>query len=117
MALQQIPVTSQPNQTMQTTITINDRNVILGLNLQFNEMAGYWVMTIIDPTTTPPTTLVDSIPLFAAGVYPSANLLQQFQHLNIGEWYVVNIGDNPSDMPDSSNLGTEYILVVRDNHG
>lgn len=110
--LQTIPVTSSPNQTLQTTISINNKNITLGLALRFNTSSNYWVMTISNPATN--KILLDSIPLFA-GVYPSGNLLQQFEYLAIGEWYVINTSNIPSDIPTSSNLGTDYIMLVGDN--
>jgi methyl coenzyme M reductase beta subunit len=110
--LQTIPVTSSPNQTLQTTLNINNKNITIGLTLRFNEMANYWVMTISNPSTN--AIILDSIPLFS-GIYPAGNLLQQFQYLAIGEWYVINVSGIPSDKPTSSNLGTDYILVVGDN--
>lgn len=109
---QTIPITSSSNQVFQTTLTINSKNVTFNITIRYNEIAGYWVLTIGDSSTN--TVLVDSIPLFAS-LYPAGNLLGQFEYLQIGEWYIVNISNIPSDIPTSSNLGVDYVLVVGDN--
>jgi hypothetical protein len=110
--LQTIPLTNSPNQNLQTTVNINNTNVTFNLTVRFNEIANYWVLTIGNPSTN--TIIVDSIPLFAS-IYPAGNLLAQFEYLGIGEWYIINVSNLPSDMPTSSNLGIDYTLVVGDN--
>lgn len=110
--LQEIPVSNKQNQSFQTTVAINNANVTLGVVLRFNEVAGYWSMTLSNPTTN--TVILDSIPLFA-DIYPAGNLLGQYEYLNIGEWYLVNVSGTTVDIPNSTNLGTSYILLVGDN--
>jgi hypothetical protein len=110
--LQTIPLTSSPNQSLQTTVTINNTNVTFNLTVRFNEIANYWVLTIANASTN--NIMVDSIPLFAS-LFPSGNLLAQFEYLQIGEWYLVNVSNLASDMPSNSNLGIDYVLVVGDN--
>lgn len=110
--MQQIPISSLQNQSFQTTVVVNGNNVTLGIVLRFNEVAGYWVMTISNPTTN--TVILDSIPLFA-DIYPAGNLLGQYEYLEIGEWYLVNVSGTTIDIPNSSNLGTDYLLLVGDN--
>ena len=108
---QTIPLTNAVNQTLQTNLTINGTNMIFNLTVMYNEISGYWVMTIADSTNT---ILVDSIPLLA-NIYPAGNLLGQFEYLQIGEWYIINVSNIPSDIPTYSNLGIDYILTVGDN--
>lgn len=111
MAIQVIPLTTDPNQTFQTTVSVDNQNITLSLTIRYNEMAGYWVMTITDPTTN--IILLDSIPLIT-GSYPAANVLGQYAYLGIGSAYVVKAGAVNMDYPDDTNLGTDFLLVWSD---
>ncbi len=110
--LQQIPVTSMQNQSFQTTIVVNGQNVTLGIVLRFNEVAGYWVMTLSNPANN--TLILDSIPLFA-DIYPAGNILGQYEYLGIGEWFLINVSGTTVDLPNINNLGTAYLLLVGNN--
>lgn len=109
---QNIPLVGSINQKFQVTLTINNENMLFNITVIYNEIAGYWVLTIGNAATN--TVLVDSVPLFA-NVYPAGDLLGQFGYLEIGKWYIVNISNIQSDIPTYENLGTDYILVVGDN--
>jgi hypothetical protein len=109
--LQQLPVTNLNNQSFQITLSINNQNITLAIALTYNYMAGNWEMTLTNPTSN--TLILDSIPLFP-GIYPAANILGQYQYLEIGQWYVLNVTGTTTPLNDQ-NLGTDYLLVVSDN--
>lgn len=107
-----IPVTSQPNQSMRINIPIDGVNKTLILNFSYNEIAKYWTMEIIDDITN--KQLVSSIPLIT-GVYPSANLLEQYSYLNIGSACLIKINpDNNDESANDENLNTDFALVWGD---
>jgi hypothetical protein len=110
MADQVIPVTSDANQSFPVTLSVDGGNITLQLAFRYNEVAGYWVMTIWDAQGN---LLLDSIPLVTGG-YPAANLLCQNAYLAIGSAYVINVGNDPGDHPNASNLGSSYILIWGD---
>jgi hypothetical protein len=112
MADQIVPVSSFPNQQFQVTLEVNGQVLRLNLTIRFNEMAGYWVLTIADTLNN---ILVDSIPMLT-GTWPAANLLKQYQYLQIGSIYIVNNTNNPTtDYPNSTNLGSDFIMIWGDN--
>ena len=106
-----IPLTSTPNQTVNVTVSVNGQNSPLQIGLRFNEYAGYWVMSITNRNTQ--TMLIDSLPLIS-GDYPAGNLLGQYDYLGIGSAAIINAGNAPMDYPDSTNLGTDFLLVWGD---
>jgi hypothetical protein len=111
MSAQVVPLTSDPNQTLRTTVTVDGTARNLQLKISYNESASYWVMDVTDPATG--TILLSGIPLIT-GEYPSANVLGQYGYLGIGSAYVVPVGSVAMDWPDAGNLGTEFVLVWGD---
>jgi hypothetical protein len=57
--------------------------------------------------------LVDSLPIIT-GIFPAANLLEQYQYLRIGSAVVVPVGSPATVEPDNTNLGSEFALVWGD---
>lgn len=111
MSDQIIPLTSSPNQTIETTLNVDGGTITLRLTFRFNEMAGYWIMTVQD---TAGNMLVDSIPLIT-GEWPAANLLGQHSYLKIGSAYIINTGANTGiEYPDANTLGTQFQLLWSD---
>lgn len=103
-----IPLTTSPNQSMTITIPINNKNVTLSLGIRYNIMGNYWYLSV---KNTAGTILIDSLPI-VSGEYPAANILEQYEYLNIGKAYVLNISNiKIMDSPDDTNLGTDFILV------
>jgi hypothetical protein len=120
MNLQTIPITSDPDQIFQVTLAVNGGSLTLELEIKFNSIAGYWVMTITDPDTD--TVLLDSIPLntsitIADGVNTAMNLLGQYAYMNLGSVYLVNVSGIDMDYPDNTNLGKDFELIWTDNPG
>ncbi len=109
----EIPLDSSPDQRLRVTVPIDGKNVTLGLRLRYNTVAGCWMMTVYDKDGT---LLIDSLPL-VTGEYPAADLLAQHRHLGLGSAVVVNVGaapSFPSDVPDSGNLGSGFVLIWGD---
>jgi hypothetical protein len=132
--LQQVVISNSPNQSFTAALTVDGQALSLNLKIRYDEMAGYWVMTISDVNNN---LLVDSVPMIC-GAYPAANLLQQQRYLAIGSAYIVNVSNtNESsvttglgygqggygqggygggiglggvDYPDNTNLGTDFQL-------
>lgn len=107
----QVPVDSSPNQEFDTTLEIDGSSINLRFKLRYNDMAGYWVMTISDPATG--AILLDSIPMIT-GADPYINLLGQFRHLELGSAFLYKAGNTALDYPDSGNLGTDFLLIWSD---
>lgn len=111
MSYQILPLTSDPNQTFQSMLSVDGNNIKLGFRVSFNEIAGYWVMQINDTKTN--TILLDSIPLLP-GNPPNGNLLEQFSYLGIGSAYLVNASNTPVEYPTENNLETDFQLIWGD---
>lgn len=106
MANQVIPLSSAPNQTFTTQLIVDGSPLTLGIELDFNEMAGYWEMAISDSAGN---LLIDNVPLIT-GWYPAANLLGQYGYLQIGSAYLLNTGNASVDYPGESNLALFSLL-------
>ena len=108
-----IPLTNEPNQNFRSTIPVNGQNMSFDFTFRYNSEAHYWIMSVSDAISG--QMFVSDIPLIA-GVYPSANLLEQHEHLRIGAAVVVKTNpDNPDDAPNADNLGTDFVLVWGEN--
>lgn len=107
MGYMQIPVTSSPYQTFICTIPVDNRNLTLKIQISYNTAWNYWVMTLADPTTG--KIILDNIPLITG-----ADIFGQYKYLNLGSAVIVNVGNNLMDIPDSTNLGTDFILIWGD---
>jgi hypothetical protein len=108
-----IPLDNSPNQNFQVTVNVDGNLITLAIELRYNSMAGYWVMTISD---TLGNIVLDSIPLIT-GVWPAANLLRQYQYLGIGSAYILNAsGPIPGlDYPNNTDLGSDFVLLWGDS--
>jgi hypothetical protein len=111
MSVQLIPLNATPNQTFQSTLSVDSKNITLEFNLRYNEIAGYWVMKLTETVNN--TVLVDSIPLIPGG-YPADNILDQYSYLGIGSAFIVKSSSVSADYPDDNNLGTDFLLIWGD---
>lgn len=112
MSAQVIPLTTQPGQSFQISLDVNDATLTLILTFIYNEMANYWVMSVEDINGN---TLVANVPL-VTGSWPAANILDAYQYLNIGSAYVINVSNAATnDYPNATSLGTDFVLVWGDN--
>ena len=111
MSQQVLPVSNAPNQTFTATLQVDGAPLTLQIELHYNEIAAYWVMTISDQNGN---LLVDSLPL-VTGNDPACNLLRQFSFLEIGSIYVINqTGSTTPNYPDNTNLGTGFQIIWGD---
>jgi hypothetical protein len=109
---QVIPLTNDPIQTLVVSLTVNGQRLTLTLTLRFNEVVRYWVMNVADANGN---TYITNIPL-VTGVWPSANILGQYQYLLIGSAYVLDISnDDVSDYPNAHDLNKSFALLWGDN--
>ena len=108
---QVIPITSQPYQTFQTTLSVDGASLTLQLTIYFSEMSGYWIMDIYDQYGN---ALMLGIPLIT-GSWPSSNILMPYQYLEIGSAYVLNIGNSANDYPGINDFATGAFSLVWDN--
>jgi hypothetical protein len=105
-----IPLTTAPNQSMTVNLPINGGTTTLNLTIYYNENGingNHWVMDIADQYGNP---LVNSVPL-VTGVWPGGNILAPFDYLWIGSATVLNLSGSATDIPDSTSLGTGYVLA------
>ena len=110
-----IPLTTEPNQTFNSTIPIDGKNRRLSFNLRYNAIAEYWNLTVKDGVSG--EILIDAIPL-QRGQFPAANLLEQYKYMGLGSATIVHQGKLPPDAnPNDTNLGTEFFLVWGDTLG
>lgn len=107
---QVVPLTTSPNQSFSIQLTVNGKPLTLNLTLGYSEMAGYWQMAVSDVNGN---LLIGSVPLIT-GWYPAANLLAQYQYMNIGSAYLLNTGNANTDYPNSENLNL-FSLIWSDN--
>lgn len=104
--MQRIPLDNSPNQNFDVTLSVNGKNTVFNLFLSYNE-DNYWTMQVRDKYKTP---ITDSIPLLSG-----QNLLQGLEYLEIGEAFLLKNSDINDEIPNSENLGTDFILLWRDN--
>ena len=110
MPAQIIPLTNAPNQSLSVSLNIDGTTKQLNLVLRFNEMGGWWTMTILDHNNN---LVLDSVPLLT-GAYPAANILAPYAYLGIGSAYIINASSTTQDWPDNTNLGTDFLLLWDD---
>lgn len=110
MSSQLVPLNVAQNQTFTVQLTVNGAPLTLLLTLVYYAMAGYWSLKVANSLGV---TLLASVPL-VTGWYPAANVLAQYQYLNIGSAYVLNTGNSPLDYPDQNSLG-QFSLLWADN--
>lgn len=106
-----IPLTTDPNQTFSVVVPINSVNKPLILNIKYNGIAGYWLMSITDKISG--NLLIDSLPLIT-GIYPSGDLLGQYGYLELGSWFIIKKGTVTNDYPDNTDLGSDFLLIAGD---
>ena len=110
MSSQIIPLNPSLTQGFSVQLTVNAQPLTLNFSLAYSVMAGVWQMAVADVNGN---VLVASIPLIT-GLYPGANLLAQYQYLQIGSAYLLNTGNAPVDYPGTNNLG-QFSLLWGDN--
>jgi hypothetical protein len=109
---QVIILTNEPNQRMGMSLTVNGASLQLNVTLRYNEMINYWIMDIADANNN---SVLTDIPLLT-GVFPAANILGQYQYLQIGSAYVLDVSnDDVRDYPNVNDIATSFVLLWGDN--
>lgn len=106
MSNQIIPLTSNPNQTFTTQLTVDGAALTLQMALAYDEMAGWWNLSV---SSSAGAQLLASVPLIT-GWYPAANLLAQYGYLAIGSAFLLNTGGAATDYPGQGNLAQFSLL-------
>lgn len=108
-----IPLIPSLNQSLTVSMIVNGSRQTLGFSLNWNGPGGYWWMTVTDQYGN---TLIDALPLLCATSAPAANILRQYQYLNIGSAYVIAESTSQAmDIPQFEQLGTDFFLLWDDN--
>jgi len=103
-----VPLTTDPNQSFEVPLAIDGTVTSLYCALRYNEIAGFWVLTV---SNAQGTLIIDSLPLLT-GNDSAGNILGQFAYLGIGSAFVLNVsGVAAPDYPDDEDLGTDYQLL------
>jgi hypothetical protein len=113
MAYKIVPLIPNANQSFTCTLPIDAKNMTLAFSFIYNGIGGYWFMSVTDVKTK--TLLLDAVPL-VTGEFPAADLLGQYGYLGIGSAVIVPTSSMASDIPDGTNLGTDYVLVWGDTN-
>jgi hypothetical protein len=110
--MQIVQLNSSPNQRLSVPLYVNGANLVLQFAVRFAEMLGYWIMSIYDQSGN---LILGTVPL-VTGSYPGANILAPFAYMQIGSAQVINAsGVSNPDFPNSSDLGTDFVLLWDDN--
>lgn len=104
-------MSNSPNQTLTTSLNVDGVVTDYQLTLRYNEVAGYWVMSVSDAAGN---LILDSIPL-VTGNAPAGNILGQFAYLGIGSAYIINAGGVKfPEYPNNIDLGSDFVLIWGD---
>ena len=105
---QLVPLTNSPNQSLVASLNVDGKVSDYFLNLHYNELAGYWVLTMQDSSGD---ILLDSVPLIT-GNNPAGNILGQFAYMGLGSAFIISASSlNTQDYPGLATLGTAFVLV------
>jgi len=109
-----VPLNSDPNQSLLVPLGIDGGTMQLSMFLHYNQVAQYWLGSLVDSSGN---LLLDSLPL-VTGNAPAGNLLKQFAWLSIGSATVISVsGDPTKQVPDDTDLGTDFLLLWSDTPG
>lgn len=101
-----IPITSAPNQTFSCKVPVDGKNLVLVFKTRYNEVAGYWVVTLSDSIGN---VFVKNLP-----VLPADNILEQFSYMSIGSAYIMKSEAVKEWWPSADTLGSDWLLVWDD---
>ena len=106
MSLYRIPVTNLPNQTFNTSIpNANGDNIIWIFKFIWNTCTETWEMSLFKGDETNPIAL--HIPIMVTD-----NLLSYMDYKeDLGIISIVNLGKSGSEKPNTTNLGSDYIML------
>ena len=102
-----VPINNRPNNTFSCKIPVDNKNITFTFTTHFNEVAGYWLVSI---SNSEGIELIHNLP-----VLPSQNILSQLTYMCIGSAYIIR-GDSLSEeeWPSEESLGSNWYLVWSD---
>lgn len=101
-----IPITAKPRNTFSCKIPVDGKNVTLVFTTRYNEIAGYWNVTVSD---TNGLILINNLPML-----PGQNILEQYSYLEIGSACIIPAHQMEDEYPNAENLGGDWLLVWSD---
>lgn len=101
-----IPVQAIPNHKFSSRILVDNQNLTLQFELQYNDIANYWLVNINDHNGR---ALISCLP-----VIPAQNILEQYAHLQIGSAYIVPVQTIKEQWPTQHTLDSEWYLLWSD---
>ncbi len=112
--IQEIPITPTHNYELTVNVQLFETNRLMKIIQHYNKTAGYWVVTIVDPTTE--EILIDSLPLVTGKIYTeSLNIIRALGYLLIGNIYLQpRVSIPTSDFPNETNLETDFQFIWAD---
>lgn len=110
MSYVRIPLTNQPFAELSFRVTLDGgaRNASITLKLRYFDLYDYWMADVYDT--------VSGLPLVCGlTLVPGVNLLGQYQHLYIGDAYIVAVTNTDLEQPDNTSLGSTFVLIWGDD--
>lgn len=112
MALSQLPVTSQFNQTFNVSLPIGNVNRNFQFFFYWNDEAEYWQFNLFDRDQDLKQILCGE-PVYTID-WPYNNILSAYTYKDIGSLYVVNLSGTTESRPNSMQLGNDFLLIWGD---
>lgn len=103
-----IPITAAPNQTFNCKVSVDGKNLVLHFRTRFNEVAGYWLVSLSDSKGNE---YIVNMPIL-----PAENLLEQYSYLGIGSAFIIKSSAITDVWPTANTLGTEWSLLWSDTN-
>lgn len=104
-----IPIMAIPNYKFSSKIFVDKSNKTLSFEINYNELARYWVITIGDST--------GKIIIASQPIIPAQNILEQYSYLEIGSAYIIPAQTLKEQWPSRETLGTDWCLIWGDTKG
>lgn len=106
-----IPLTSDPDQSLQVTVPVDGRSLELKLRLRYNLRGECWTTDVTRAGENTPCLV--GLPLLP-GIYPHNDLLEQYRYLELGSAFCCQIQPTDLQRPDDATLGTAFCLLWGD---
>ncbi len=103
-----VPISAIPNYKFSSKIPVDNQNITLQFECQYNELAGYWIVNVLQTGKY----LIAGLP-----VLPAQNILEQYAYLGIGSAYIVPAQTIKEQWPSRYTLGSSWYLVWGDTDG
>lgn len=101
-----IPITTKPNNVFSCKIPVDGGNTTLVFKTHYNEVAGYWMVSV---SKGDGTELIHNLPML-----PAQNILEQYSYMEIGSACILSNHQVAEQWPNEANLGSEWLLVWSD---